>query len=368
MVGLCRILAPLAQAGWPPCSPTLADGPPAFGPQPFALHFHKNRRAVLLAPVRPLPVQLCWMDLKKRRKVAVLNTGRVKAHQHGLCMAGISPAYILVTGVEPCARQCSQKQPRTRQHFERRPLPPKAAASHNGRGRASTGAALLAAADVATGAAPALAAFFSASRAMAAFSSSLPAGANFMESELTQWRVLRCVKPSPSNTCPQTPVAVGANNLYPAAIGIGHTAHCASHFLVKAGPAAAGFKLVIRMVERHAAVLAANVGSCRVIINIFAAVGRFCSLAQQHIGLKPRKEAAWDRSFASKPPDLLPEPRPPWATGQYSATAMGCKQGEKSTVQIWPYAPPGAAVVVLLHKHRAEHVEGMARHKVLALA
>jgi hypothetical protein len=33
--------------------------------------------------------------------------------------------------------------------------------------------------------------FLSASRASAAFSSSLPAGANFMESELTQWRVLR---------------------------------------------------------------------------------------------------------------------------------------------------------------------------------
>ena len=30
-------------------------------------------------------------------------------------------------------------------------------------------------------------------------------------------------------------------------------------------------------------------------------------------------------------------------------------------------APLGAAVVVLLHKHRGTHVEGVARHKVLAL-
>ena len=70
-----------------------------------------------------------------------------------------------------------------------------------------------------------------------------------------------------------------------AAIGIGHTAHRAGHCRVKAGPAAAGLELVVRMVERHAA-LAADIGARLMIVDIFARIGRLCGLAQQHIRLQ----------------------------------------------------------------------------------
>ena len=75
-----------------------------------------------------------------------------------------------------------------------------------------------------------------------------------------------------------------AENFHPLPVGIGHAAHRAGHGVVKTGPAAAGFKFVLGVVERHAA-LAADIGARRVIVEITARIGGLRGLAQQNVSL-----------------------------------------------------------------------------------
>ena len=59
--------------------------------------------------------------------------------------------------------------------------------------------------------------------------------------------------------------AVGAEYLDTATVGISFATHCAGYFIVKAGPATEGFKLVIRAVERRIAAFADVKAFCLVI-------------------------------------------------------------------------------------------------------
>ena len=77
----------------------------------------------------------------------------------------------------------------------------------------------------------------------------------------------------------QMAAAIRAEDFHPPSVGIGHTAHRAGHGVVKAGPAAAGFELVLGMVKRHAA-LTADIGACRVIVEIAARVRGLRGFAQ----------------------------------------------------------------------------------------
>ena len=114
-------------------------------------------------------------------------------------------------------------------------------------------------------------------------------------------KIIGWISGQDSPAMPKMPAAIGADDFNPMPIGIGHTAHRTGDFLVETGPAAAGFKFVVRPVERHAA-LPANVGSRRMVAHIFPAIGGFRGFAQQHIRFHSRKRRHGVLSWISPAP------------------------------------------------------------------
>ena len=86
----------------------------------------------------------------------------------------------------------------------------------------------------------------------------------------------------------QVAAAMGADDLRAASVGVGQAAHGLGQGVVKAGPAAAGVKLVFGA-EQGCAALAAEVSSRRLGMYIGSAEGRFRGLVQQDGGFLRRK-------------------------------------------------------------------------------
>ena len=87
---------------------------------------------------------------------------------------------------------------------------------------------------------------------------------------------------------PQMRAAVIANDLHPAAVGIGLAAHHARQGIVEGRPAAPGIELVRRTVQGHAA-LAAQIGPGGRILFVFTGPRGFRGLAEDDVRLAGRQ-------------------------------------------------------------------------------
>ncbi len=85
-----------------------------------------------------------------------------------------------------------------------------------------------------------------------------------------------------SKHVPQMSAAVGASDFCANTIGVREPLDCAGDFLVKAWPAAAGFKLALRTIKRCSAAFA-DVGASFPKRVVFAGEGNFCGFALQDV-------------------------------------------------------------------------------------
>jgi hypothetical protein len=92
----------------------------------------------------------------------------------------------------------------------------------------------------------------------------------------------------PEEDVAQVSLAVGAFDLYPHAVGVRQSIHCAWDFLVERGPAAVGLKFVSGVIELSVAA-AADINALLEEIIVLSGEGRFRSLGLDDITLFRRE-------------------------------------------------------------------------------